>query len=410
MGFLSSIIGAAAPIVGSFFGPAGTAIGGAVGGLIGGSKGAQQSGTQTTTQQQQLDPRAAQILYGGDGQQGILSQFQGFLNQPRSPGAAAFGSGVDRFLGDSGQQLLNNQYAANNVLLSSQFNAPTIQGAQAQAAQVQAPSQNAVNLRPAYENFIYGNPAENPYLTRALQSGIDQSGQAFRTQLGDITQNLQRNVLPGIRGGAIASGQFGSSRQGIAEGNALSDFTRQSTNAAQQLGLANIAATTGAQANAFSQGQDRSLSALQGLSGQQYGVASQNAQLQQQTELANAAARQAADQTNVNALLQTRGQNSANLAQGIQGTQNLLGQANTLANQNDQYAINRAQQVSGLLSPYLGLGGSSTSSQPLYTNPTANALGGAGAALGLYNQFAGMGSQPAASNTASNTNPWAFWS
>lgn len=354
--------------------------------------------TSTTT----LDPRIASALFGDKGSTGFFDQIKGAINQPRSQGLGSFGSGADQFLGANGRQLLDNQYAANNVLLSSQYNAPTIQG-----ATVQAPSQNSLDLKAAYNDFIYGNPAENPYLNKALQSGINQSNQAFQTQLGDITQNLQRNVLPGIRGNAIASGQFGSSRQGIAEGNALSDFTRQSTNAAQQLGLGNIAATTGAQANAFSQGRDRSLSALQGLSGQQYGVAQQEA-----------ANRQAADNTNVNALLQTRGLNSNNLVSGLQGTQNLLGNANQFANQYDQYGINKAAQGSGLLAPFLNVGATTTQagsgtgqSQPFYSNTGASALGGAAAGLGLYNQFAqSFGSNSGGRTGASNTNPWAFGS
>lgn len=389
MGFFSSLLPAAGAIVGNIVAPGiGGAIGGALGSAIGGS-GTKQTGTQTTTQQQQIDPRIANILFGEGGNNGLLSQFQGYLNQPRSPGLSTFGNQADSFLGTQGNNLLGNQWNATNQLIGRQDIAPTIQGAVANAAQVNAPSQNNLNLSPAYQNLIYGNAGANPYLTNALQSGINQSNQAFNTLQGDITNNLQRNILPGVRGNAIASGQYGGSRQGIAEGLALSDANKQAQNAAQQIGLANIAATTNAQANAFNQGQDRSLSALQGLNGQQYNTAYQNANFQQQANLQNAQNAQNADVTNVNALLQTRGQNNNNLLNGIQATQNLLNNTNSLANQNDQYNINKAQQVSGLLAPYLNVNNTSTSSQPLYSNPTANALGTAGAALGLYNKFAG---------------------
>lgn len=389
MGFLKDLVGVAAPIAGfALGGPVGGMIGGAVGNAVGG--GAKQSGTQTTNQNstttQTLDPRMSNLLYGNNGQGGVFGQYQNLLNQPSGVNQAAGAAG--NFAGANAGQMLNNQYAAYNALQQG-YQEPAIQAAQAQAAQVNAPSQNNLNLSPAYQNFIYGNAAENPYLKQSLQAGVDQSTQAFNTQLGNLTDTLQRNILPGIRGNAIASGQYGGSRQGIAEGLALSDLSKQATNAAQAFGLGNTAATTGALANVFNQGQDRALSATQGLGGQQYGTAFQNAQFQQQANLANAAARQAADMSNVNSLLQTRGQNSANMLAGAQGTGSLLNQATNLGNAD----INRLGQLGGILAPFTGVGATTTTtganSTPLYTNPTANALGGATAALGLYNTFTG---------------------
>ena len=42
-----------------------------------------------------------------------------------------------------------------------------------------------------------------------------------------VNDNLQRNILPSIRGGAIAAGGVGGSRQGVIEANALNDANRQ---------------------------------------------------------------------------------------------------------------------------------------------------------------------------------------
>lgn len=370
MGFLKDLVGVAAPIAGAVFGGVpGALVGGLVGGLAGGSG----PKSQTVTQQQQLDPRVQSLLFGGNGNQGVLDKFRGYLNEPGSDAQRFLGElGGNYILGSAGEEFQRIRNANYDLLRGNQ--APTVS-----ASQISSPSQNSLNLSPAYQQFIYGNDAENPYLNRALQSGINQSTQAFQTQLGDITNNLQRSILPGIRGSAIASGQFGSSRQGIAEGLALSDLNRQATNAAQQLGLANISATTGAQANAFSQGRDRSLNALNTLSGQQYNTALNQAQLNQQANLANA-----------QSTLTNQAQNNAANIAGQQGIMNLLNTANQ-ANQNAyNYGINRAQQVSGLLSPFIGVNQSSTSTQPLYNNRAANALGTAGAALGLYNQFGGL--------------------
>ncbi len=42
----------------------------------------------------------------------------------------------------------------------------------------------------------------------------------------DANNNLQRNILPGIRTGSVAAGSYGGSRQGIAEGLAASETAR----------------------------------------------------------------------------------------------------------------------------------------------------------------------------------------
>lgn len=420
MGFFSGLLGAAAPIVGGIFGgPAGAAIGGALGGAIGSatapsSTSTNTSGSISSTSQQQIDPRIASILFGNNGQPGFLNQVQGLLNQPQSQGSQFIGDLASNYLnGGSADDINAIRNAGYGLLKGNQ--APTIGAAVADAAQINAPSQNSLNLSPAYQNFIYGNPAENPYLKSALQSGINQSNQAFNTNLGNITDTLQRQVLPGLRGGAIASGTYGGSRQGIAEGLALSDYSKQAANAAQQLGLANIAATTGAQSNAFSQGQDRALAALQGLSGQQYGTAQQNAAFQQQANLANAAARQAADNTNVNAGLATQAQNNAALLGGSGLLSGNLAQLYGYNQNANNAGINRAQQVGGLLSPFLGVNSTvnqtgtqnGTNTMPLYQNTAGNILGGALSGVGLLNQFSNLGSN-AGRTTATNTNPWAF--
>ncbi|MES2148585.1 MAG: hypothetical protein V4508_02220 [Pseudomonadota bacterium] len=187
-----------------------------------------------------------------------------------------------------------------------------MQGAQMGAAQVNAPAQNGINLTGAYDKFINGDAGANPYLTKSLQSGVDQTNASYNQNLTNLTDTLQRQVLPGIRSNALLSGGYGGSRQGIAEGNAIGDYTKAATNANLQLGLANSANTTGAQATAFNQGQDRGLAATQGLSSQQYGVAGQNASMQQQAGLANQASTNQASSTNYGGLLSGALTNASN--------------------------------------------------------------------------------------------------
>ena len=65
-----------------------------------------------------------------------------------------------------------------------------------------------------------GQVGNNPFLNQAIQA-MQQSA----------NQNLQRNQLPAIRNTAVAAGGLGGSRQGIAEGLAVSDLNQQLVNA-----------------------------------------------------------------------------------------------------------------------------------------------------------------------------------
>jgi hypothetical protein len=389
MGLFSSILGAAAPLVGSYLGgPIGGAIGGALGGALGGSK---QSGTTTTTQQQQMDPAYRNLLYGADGKSGILNQITGLANTPRSTGASAFGSNINDYLGNwGGNTFVGNQQAAQ-ALQGSNFDAPGVTNATVGQAWVNAPGQNNIDLTGNYNDFLNSAPGANPYLTGAIGRGINQANNAFGALQRDSTQNLLENVLPSIRSNAIAAGGFGGSRQGIAEGRALDSFAKEQQRALSQVGQNNTDAAVAAQAAAYDADRNRQLSALQGLSGQQYGVAGQNANLWQQTNNANAGYYQDSQRANQQSILDTNRLNSGNRATGIGLSSGLLGQANNYLNQNDNYDLGRLSQIAGAISPFSGLGGSSSTSTPYYTNPGANALGGAAAGLGLYQQFAGGG-------------------
>lgn len=341
--------------------------------------GSNQSGTQTGTQDitstSTLDPRIAQLLGMNGG--GVLGSLGGFLNN----GGNSLAPQANSFLNSNAGQILNNGKAGTDLLMSSQYNAPAIQG-----AQVRAPGQNNIDLTSSFQSLLGGG--DTSALMNSLQAGNALAGAQFQQNQQSMTDNLQRNVLPGIRGGAIAAGQYGGSRHGIAEGLALSDMTKQLNNSNTQFGLGATAASSSALAGAYENGQNRALSAAQGLSGQQYGVASQDA-----------AARQAADNTNVQALLATRGQNSSNLASGIGLQQGLLGSAANLGNAD----LSRLGQTAGILAPFLGAGATTTSNQktdnkttgnvaqPLYGSNAGAALGGGLMGAQLGGMFTGGG-------------------
>lgn len=364
-----------------------------------------KGGSATSTNQQQIDPRLQGYLYGdgASGNPGILGQVAGLAGQPRSAGLGAFGGAADNYLAQYGaSNLANSQAAANR--LTNQTATPfasvtsNAEAVASPAAQINAPSQNSLDLKGAYDRFINGNAGANPYLTKALQSGVDQTNASFAKNQGNLTDTLQRSVLPGIRSGAVAAGGYGGTRQGIAEGNAIGDYTRQLNDSNTALGLANSANTTGAQAQAYNQGQDRSLSATQQLGGQQYQtaltqaqlnnqMASQNSAQAQQTNAQNAAMYQQTNLANQQAQLSSNQLNSANLATGAGLQSGLLGQAYNYGTANDAYDRTKLGQIAGTLGQFTGYGGSSSNSQPYFTNPIGGAIGGATAGLGLYNAY-----------------------
>jgi len=97
---------------------------------------------------------------------------------------------------------------------------------QAFTAQQQAPGsatqQNIGAANQAFQNFL--TPQQNPFLQGQIQQGQQQ-----------IAENFTENLLPQIGGAAAAVGQRGGGRQGVAEGVALRDASRQSSDFAQNL-------------------------------------------------------------------------------------------------------------------------------------------------------------------------------
>jgi len=429
MGFLKDLVGIAAPIAGTFLGgPIGGAIGGALGGMASSSG---QPKSQTTTQQQKMDPHMEQMLFGGGGQTGLLSQYQGMMNDPRSAAATGYANVNADYLNSNGGTDMNA--VRNAAMQSMQGNqAPTMQAAQAGGAQaagaqvsgpawatgnmVQAPAQNGLNLSGSYDSLINGPAGANPFLTGGIQKGINQSTNAFGSMVTDAKAATQ-DVLGSIRGNSVLSGQFGGSRQGIAEGKAIDSMNTNLSRAASQFGQNNTDAAVAAQAGAYDSDRNRQLAATQGLGAQQYGVAQQdaatknqaefmnvgthngilqnnasmaqqnnqfNAGLGQQTGQYNAGLQQQAGLANQQSQLSTNAQNNGQLLNGASMLSGLSGQASGQVNANDNWKLQQAQGVNSLLAPYLGANNSSTTSQPLYNNPVAAGVGGGlmGAQLG----------------------------
>lgn len=321
---------------------------------------------------------------------GLLGQYQDLINKPQSQAMQDYGNAAGQYLqnakgdldyirGGAYQQMQGQaapQMQAAQMGAAPQMQAPLISGVpQMQAAQfngpgaikdgafmssptkaegvgVGGPAQNNMDLTKPFDSMINGAPGANPYLTGAIQKGINQSTTAFQNQQADSTRNLMEQIMPGIRGGAIASGQYGSSRQGIAEGRAIGDYGREQQRALSQFGQNNTDAAVSAQAGAYDSDSNRALSAMQGLSGQQNSAAIASANNQQAANLANLQAQMTTSQTNAqlqqqrDLQQQNNGMTAATTQGGWQQQANAANQGAILGvganNQNAQMGTNNA--------------------------------------------------------------------
>jgi hypothetical protein len=237
--------------------------------------------------------------------------------------------------------------------------------------------------------------AVNPY--------IQQQADAIQAA---SNQNLAQNVMPGIRSGALGAGQYGSSRQGIAEGVAAGNA---------QTGVA------GAQAqlygNAYAQDQNNQLqqqsinnqfSLGMGNLGLGFFNAGNNYNLGM-GQLGNQATAQ-----NQNFYTQQRGQDLQQLGlgaslygQGITG-QVGVGQGQYTTGQTGYQApLTSLQQYSNLLSPFSGLGGTQVTTGNTSGGGLNSAIGGA-LAGGQIGKNLGLGSGTSSSGWSMPSNTLDF--
>ena len=168
----------------------------------------------------------ASRLYGQGGmtpqmQQGVDMYSNSIMNRANDP---RLNSMVDQSFGLSNlsQGLLNDTLpflnsAAGQVAkgaFDTNFNPVANTTSQNVNLNQARADQGVLNPTNSLQQLLSGTP-NNPYL--------DQQAGAITNQL---TTNMMKNVMPGIRSGAIASGQYGGSRQGIAEGNAISNLNQ----------------------------------------------------------------------------------------------------------------------------------------------------------------------------------------
>lgn len=179
------------------------------------------------------------------------------------------------------------------------------------------PGVNGVNYNSPYgaalQNQLSGS-VNNPYMQQ-MANAITQNGAA----------NFNNNVMPALRGGAQVAGQYGSSREGIAEGLAAKSYQQDMANQ-----LSNL------YGGAYESAQNRQLQAGSTLAG-----------LDQQAQMANAS--NALQQQSINNQyglgLGQLGLGQQQMAQqGQQFGQNLAFQQQQLGQQNQQFGQSQVQQ------------------------------------------------------------------
>jgi hypothetical protein len=202
----------------------------------------------------------------------------------------------------------------------------------------------------AYDPSLFG---ANPYVAQQAQNLQATSN-----------QNLSQNVMPGIGHGAVSAGQYGGSRQGIAEGIAAGN-AQAGVNTAQANLYSNSYNID--QNNAL---QNRQLDNQYALTnqGQMQQFYTQNRQLDQSGATAGAN-------------LYNSG-NTGNLAVGAGQT--------AVGNQYMNAPLTALQNYNSALSPFTGLGASTTTTGST-GGGAVGAVGGALAGAQIYNNL-GFGS------------------
>lgn len=214
---------------------------------------------------------------------------------------------------------------------------------------------------------------------------------------GQATRNLMNNIMPQIRSSAEASGMYGSDREGIAQGTAISNMNTDLAPALTQLDSA-----------AYENDQNRALTAATGLNDQATNMAMGNAGMNLAGQTTNASNALNSQEFNT-------GTNLANNAQGMQASgmdtanrlagTNVAGSSAALGDQSYQDLINSLQapgnagwnnlaKYASIFQPMMGMYPSTSSTGqtsgtssmtgtqfiPQTSNPAGTAIGGA---LGL---------------------------
>lgn len=300
---------------------------------------------------------------------------------------------------DSGMQSTANQYSgqvaaragqdtqaftAGNAALNGGYDADV----QRVADTAGVGNINAQSVAPTTAFSSLGSSDPTAATQKLLSGQVDTStlDPLIASQQQRLADTFNTSVMPSIGQSATAAGQYGSSRQGIAEGLA-----------AKGLAQAQGDISSSAYNNAYNTAQSNMYGTANNMSSLGLSNATNNADRSLNADTTNAANTLNTQQYNASLglnnnsqALQDSAQTVANRTNGL----NMLGTGNTMQDSNyansltaqqadDTYNWKNLNNYSGVVQPGANIGGTSTTSTPTTSNYGASALGGALGGAGL---------------------------
>ena len=384
------------------------------------------------TQYGDLTPQQLALQAGNDANlAGRSGTMNGLYGDSTKLGGSIAGGAYDTHFGQAGNASLTNSGMTNAGMTNAEMtNASLTTNNFGQSMA----NMGAVDPTSAMSNVLRGDPTNNPYLAQMNQANVNTAMRGYN----DAIQNVNQQVMPGINNDAFAAGQYGGSRQGIAQGLALQGMDRS----ARDLGIAAMDSGNQLYGSAFQNAQNNQATAANQMTG--YGLqngqfnagqandmskfnagnaidiskfnagnANQNSQFNAgnaiQNSQFNAGNANQNSQFNANLGLQNQvqqmAQNAQNLGNATAGNElNNTAATRLFAGQDQTYgsqmsSANLAQQQKldmlnmqlGALTPGANLGGSTTATatQPYYDNTLGNIGGMAAGAGGLISALKG---------------------
>ena len=126
----------------------------------------------------------------------------------------------------SQQQFNQNQTLGNSLINNVGGNMPSLGGGiGGMISGMQSQNMPSVNIPGMAEVPRFNMPTQPSFNPNEYQANpyLAQMGNSITSQ---VTENLQRNIMPSLRSGVQAAGGFGGSRQGVLEANALKDANK----------------------------------------------------------------------------------------------------------------------------------------------------------------------------------------
>lgn len=390
------LLGAIGTVAGAALGgPAGGMIGGSLGGLLDGGN---SKGTTSTTGQSGPWGPMQGYLVGGVQKKSLrpgvqpIYDSEGKLSNPESdfltgyqPGLANMAADLYGTTGMSQTQkdMLGNQSSAMKYVLDNHLYDQL--GAQGMSAigggfdTAITPAQQ-VNLQSA--RAAQGDLDPTSSMRRLLSGNVDTSAldPVINNATQRMTQNFNEQVMPGINQGAMMAGQYGGSRQGVAQGIASRGLAQSIGD--MQAGMYN---------NAFNTAQSNMYGTANALNNQ----AGQNAQFNSNLQLQNNAQQMQQAQQNLNN--RVAGGNMLNGA--VNGVNNAYNAANSAFDTSRNAPWSDLKNYQNVIQPISGLGNTAVQNTPYYQNQLGNIMGMSIAGSNLLKNL-GFGSNNA--GTASN--------